>query len=150
MINMSAVVDTNVLVYAINDNSAEQEACRELLSALCQQAEDVYLPDNVLYEFLRITTHGRVFPKPLSIDKAQKFINALFAYSHVRLLSSTPRHWQILQEVTNHLHHPAGNLFFDIHTVVLMREHGIRRIYTADTDFLKFKEVEVINPLGTR
>ena len=45
------------------------------------------------------------------------------------------------------LHAPVGNLFFDIRTAVLMREHGIRVIYTADTDFLQFEEIEVINPL---
>jgi predicted nucleic acid-binding protein len=36
---------------------------------------------------------------------------------------------------------------FDIRTVVMMREHGIRRVYTTDTDFLQFSGVEVINPL---
>ncbi len=45
------------------------------------------------------------------------------------------------------LTYPAGNLFFDIQTAVLMREHGIKRIYTTDTDFLQFSEIEVVNPL---
>jgi predicted nucleic acid-binding protein len=28
-----------------------------------------------------------------------------------------------------------------------MREHGIKRIYTTDTDFLQFGDIEVVNPL---
>jgi predicted nucleic acid-binding protein len=28
-----------------------------------------------------------------------------------------------------------------------MKEHGIRKIYTTDTDFLQFSGIEVINPL---
>lgn len=31
--------------------------------------------------------------------------------------------------------------------VVLMREHGIKEIRTADTDFLEFRFVRVVNPL---
>ena len=28
-----------------------------------------------------------------------------------------------------------------------MREHGVREIYTIDTDFLQFRDLRVINPL---
>jgi predicted nucleic acid-binding protein len=42
---------------------------------------------------------------------------------------------------------PTGNLFFDLRTAALMREHGIRDIYTTDTDFLQFAGIRVINPL---
>jgi predicted nucleic acid-binding protein len=28
-----------------------------------------------------------------------------------------------------------------------MREHGVREIYTTDTDFLQFSGIKVINPL---
>jgi predicted nucleic acid-binding protein len=36
---------------------------------------------------------------------------------------------------------------FDIHTAALMREHGIRRIASADQDFARFAGLEVINPI---
>jgi uncharacterized protein len=42
-----------------------------------------------------------------------------------------------------------GNLLHDTHTVVLMREHGIRRIYTRDQDFHRFPFIEVLDPLTT-
>ena len=41
----------------------------------------------------------------------------------------------------------AGNLLHDAHTAILMREHGIRRICTRDTDFNQFTFLEVIDPL---
>ena len=41
----------------------------------------------------------------------------------------------------------SGNLFFDVRTAVLMLEHGVRRIYTVDADFLQFPDLEVVNPL---
>jgi predicted nucleic acid-binding protein len=49
--------------------------------------------------------------------------------------------------VLGDLHHPSGNLFFDIRTVALIKEHGVREIYTTDTDFLQFRDLRVINPL---
>ena len=42
----------------------------------------------------------------------------------------------------------SGNLFHDIETAVLMREHGVREIVTADVDFLRFKFLRVVNPLA--
>jgi predicted nucleic acid-binding protein len=56
-------------------------------------------------------------------------------------------HWEVLQEILREVTHPSGNLFFDIRTVALMREHGVREIYTSDADFLQFKGITVINPL---
>jgi predicted nucleic acid-binding protein len=41
-----------------------------------------------------------------------------------------------------------GNLLHDAHTAVLMREHGIRTIYTRDSDFHRFPFLEVVDPLG--
>jgi predicted nucleic acid-binding protein len=40
-----------------------------------------------------------------------------------------------------------GNLLHDAHTAILMREHGIRRIYTRDADFHRFRFLEVLDPL---
>ncbi len=63
------------------------------------------------------------------------------------MLTAGDVHWQLLAEVLDELNHPSGNLFFDVRTVVLMREHGVRRIYSTDTDFLQFSAIEVLNPL---
>jgi hypothetical protein len=48
------------------------------------------------------------------------------------------------------LPHLAGNLMHDAHTAVLMREHGIRVIYTRDTDFHRFPFLELIDPVARR
>ena len=40
-----------------------------------------------------------------------------------------------------------GNLIHDFHTAVLMREHGLSRIYTRDTDFHRFPFLQPIDPL---
>ena len=40
-----------------------------------------------------------------------------------------------------------GNLAHDLHTAVLMREHGVSRIVTRDTNFHRFPFLTVIDPL---
>jgi predicted nucleic acid-binding protein len=35
----------------------------------------------------------------------------------------------------------------DLHTAVLMREHGISRIVTRDADFRRFRFLDVVDPL---
>ena len=39
-----------------------------------------------------------------------------------------------------------GNLVHDAYTAILMREHGIREIYTRDTDFHRFPFLRVVDP----
>jgi len=54
----------------------------------------------------------------------------------------------VAAEVIRQVPHLRGNLMHDVHTAVLMREHGIRRIYTRDTDFHRFPFIEPLDPLG--
>ena len=100
-----------------------------------------------LMEFCRVATHSRVFPKPLKPSQAMDSISSLVSLEEVVLLTETSRHILVLGEFLGHLNHPAGNLFHDIHTAVLMREHGVPEIVTADTDFLQFASLKVTNPL---
>jgi predicted nucleic acid-binding protein len=63
------------------------------------------------------------------------------------VLGPSQRHAEIAGQVFAELPHIAGNLLLDAHTAILMREHGIRRICTRDTDFHRFRFLEVIDPL---
>jgi predicted nucleic acid-binding protein len=76
-----------------------------------------------------------------------KFLDALFSIPNLRVLGATQNHWKCLHALVTELGQPAGNSFFDVHTVALMREHGIRRIASADMDFAKFSGLDVVNPV---
>ena len=65
----------------------------------------------------------------------------------VGVLSPTPRHAAVLRSVIEEVPLLAGNLLHDAATAVLMREHGIRRICTRDSDFHRFTFVEPIDPM---
>lgn len=55
--------------------------------------------------------------------------------------------YEFLRETIAELPDIRGNLAHDLHTAVLMREHGISRIYTRDTDFHRFPFLTVHDPL---
>jgi hypothetical protein len=44
----------------------------------------------------------------------------------------------------------GGNLVFGAQTAILMREHGLKTIYTRDTDFRRFPFIDVVDPLDER
>lgn len=144
---MAGVIDTNILLYAANRDAPGYEAARRFLLQAGSSAEQWYLTEGIFYEFLRVATHQKVFARPLTWREAMEFLRPLANNPRFQWLAAGERHFEILEDTLASLTHPAGNLFFDVRTAVLMREHGVREIYTTDTDFLQFPELKVINPL---
>lgn len=141
------VVDTNVLVYAADQDSPFYGACRDWLELQRVRADAWYTTWGILYEFLRVTTHPRVMRRPWDASAAWDFVQALLTSPGLGVLVPTQRHSDVAAQVITELPHLAGNLFHDAHTAILMREHGIRRVCTRDTDFHRFPFLEVIDPL---
>ena len=144
---MAGIIDTNILLYAANKDADENLAAVKFLSRAATSAEQWFLTEGIVYEFLRVSTHPKVFPKPLGWKGSARFLRPFLASPNFTILTADERHWSLLEEVLASLTYPAGNLFFDIRTAVLMREYGVREIYTTDTDFLQFPQIKVVNPL---
>jgi toxin-antitoxin system PIN domain toxin len=141
------MVDTNVLIYAADQDSEFHQPCREQLERWRRQVAPWYLTWSVCYEFLRVATHPRVFRQPWPAQQAWRFIDAVLASPAIGMLVQTERHALVCREILDELPHLRGNLIHDAHTAVLMREHGIERIYTCDTDFHRFPFLTVLDPL---
>ena len=141
------VVDTNVLIYAADEDSPVHAPCRTWLERQRQRPDAWYVTWTILYEFLRVTTHPRVMRQPWSARAAWQFVEALLASPGLGVLVATPRHAEVATQVIAEIPHLAGNLLHDAHTATLMREHGIRIICTRDTDFHRFPFLEVLDPL---
>jgi toxin-antitoxin system PIN domain toxin len=141
------VVDTNILVYAADKDSPFNATCLAWLENRRSRPDAWYTTWTVLYEFLRVTTHPKVMRRPWNIIGAWQFVSILLASPGLGILVPTQRHAEVAGQVFAELPHLAGNLLHDGHTAILMREHGIRRICTRDTDFHRFPFLEVIDPL---
>jgi toxin-antitoxin system PIN domain toxin len=142
------VVDTNVLIYAADLDSPFHGACRGWLENQRRKAEAWYSTWPIVYEFLRVTTHPRVMRAPWASGQAWLFITSLLSAPGFSLLEPTLRHADILSQLIEEMPHLSGSIFHDAHTIVLMREHGVRQIVTHDADFHRFQGVEVVDPIG--
>lgn len=94
-----------------------------------------------------MVTHPHVLRKPWESRAAVEFLRALTAAPSLSLLVPGDRHGEILDDLAATIPALTGNLWHDAETAVLMREHGIRRICTRDTDFHRFSFIEVVDPL---
>lgn len=63
------------------------------------------------------------------------------------ILVATPRHAEVAAATIAEMPRLAGSILHDAHTAILMREHGISRICTRDSDFHRFPFLEVIDPV---
>jgi len=137
------LVDTNILVYASDEDSKFYRRCHEMLEEWRGQASAWYVTWGILYEFLRVTTHPRVFRVPWSAAQAWAFVEALLSSPSLGVLIPTERHAEVAALVIREIPHLSGNLMHDAQTAILMREHGIKTIYTRDTDFHRFSFLEI-------
>lgn len=141
------VVDTNLLLYAVNPDAPDHVRAKELLEGWRLGDEPWFLTWGIVYEFLRVSTHPRVFPDPLDLVSARSWLHSAMACPACALLVETERHGEHLAEVTALDPRLAGNVVHDLHTAVLMKEHGVVEIRTADSDFHRFPFLRVVNPL---
>jgi hypothetical protein len=141
------VVDTNVLVYAADTASPHHRACRRWLEDRRSRHEAWFITWGIVYEFLRVVTHPRVLRRPWGLAPSLEFVDGLVNSPSAALLVATERHADVLRETAHEFDDVSGNLLHDLHTVVLMREHGISRICTRDTDYHRFPFLTVIDPL---
>ena len=141
------VFDTNVLIYAIDQDSPYHDRCRDYILQVCDEPSISYLSWSICYEFLRVVTHLRAPLNPLSSSEAWDFLKNLLASPRFDILTPTQRHMTVLAQTLKELPDVRGNLIHDLHVAVLMRENGISRICTRDTDFYRFPFLTVIDPL---
>jgi predicted nucleic acid-binding protein len=74
-------------------------------------------------------------------------VEALVRLPHVRLLAEEDGFWEVYRNVGGRL--PVrGNLVPDAHLAALLRQHGIRTLYTNDADLRKFVFLDVCNPFA--
>ncbi|MGO8792655.1 MAG: type II toxin-antitoxin system VapC family toxin [Terriglobia bacterium] len=141
------VVDTNLLIYAANENFPDRQRMRSLLAGWSHADERWFATWSVLYEFMRVVTHHAVFAHPLSFADAWSFIDGLRSSPSFGILVETDCHADVVRDLTLEYPHISGNRLHDLHIAALMREHGVVEIRTADAGFHEFKFLRVINPL---
>ena len=136
-----------MLVYAVNGDSEFHLAGRQRLEEARREPSPTFLTWSICYEFLRVCTHPRVLPSPKQTLEAERFLSELLESPGIHVLTATPRHAAVLARTVEELPEIRGNQLHDLHTAVLMREHGVSRICTRDAGFRRFSFLTVIDPV---
>ncbi len=143
---MSYSIDANILLYASDSSSATHEQAKGFLASLTAENDILCLAWPTLMAYLRISTHPSIFSDPLTPADAWRNIHSLLNLPRCRVITeeaSFPADYALVTDGIT----VRGNLVPDAHLATILRQHGVNRIYTADTDFFKFRFLDVINPL---
>jgi uncharacterized protein len=138
------IVDTNVLVYALDADAPQHAAARALLETAREAPITLFTTSQILCEFYSIVTNSRRVSKPRSAADALTAISSLLAFLHVLPVPAhTVDGWMELLR-----RHPVtGSDVFDLQIVATMQANGVQRIYTFNTaDFDAFTELSVVTP----
>jgi toxin-antitoxin system PIN domain toxin len=144
---MTSTVDANVLLYASDASSPVHRRAVQFLDRLAEGPDLVYLFWPTIVAYLRLATHPAVFDHPLSVEEALRNIDQLLARPHIQSPGEQPRFWDRFRSVVLEAR-ASGNLVSDAHLVALMREYGVRTIWTRDRDFRRFDGIDARDPFA--
>jgi uncharacterized protein len=143
---MSATVDANILVYGSNQGDPVHPQAIQLIQRLAAGPDLLYLFWPVVIGYLRIVTHPAILPKPLTPREATANAEALLRRPHVRTPGEAEGFWELFRGTSRD--QARGNDVPDAHLVTLMRQHGVRRVYSRDNGLRRYADVELVDPFA--
>jgi len=143
---MSFAIDVNILLYASDAGCSYHKRAKSFLDDCIKQEKLFFLAWPTVMGYLRIATHPSIFDRPLTPDEAMANIGMLLTLPHVRFLSEEEGFWDIYREMTSEVP-TRGNLVPDAHLAAILRQHGVKKLYSHDRDFLKFSFLDVRDPI---
>ena len=133
--------DVNVLLYAINGDSAQHAAARAWIEESFARTQGMAFSWTALIGFLRLATRSGIFAKPLPIEDALGVVDAWLQHPRAHVIVPTPRHAALLSSLLSGAGF-GGNLVTDAHLAALAIEHGAE-LGTFDRDFSRFAGLRV-------
>lgn len=140
------LVDLNLLLYAIDEESPPHAAARDWLEEVLSGTEEVGFAWAVLLGFVRLTTNPAVFDAPLDAEEALEVVEGWLAQPVATVVEPSERHTQNLRQLLTATG-TAGNLTTDAHLAALAIEHGAE-LCSRDSDFSRFQGLRWRDPLA--
>jgi toxin-antitoxin system PIN domain toxin len=143
---LSATLDTNILVYASNEDDPAHRQAKQLIERLAAGPDLLYLFWPTLLGYVRLVTHPGILAPPLGPVAAVENVSALLRLRHVRTPGEADGFWDLYRATAGD--QLRGNDVRDGHIATLMRQHGVRVIYTRDRGFRRFDGIQAEDPFG--
>lgn len=139
------LIDANILIYAVDEQAPQHHAAVAWLTSQLNGPRRVGLPWQSTAAFLRIATHPRIFPRPLTPATAYSRVTDWLARPVAWIPQPGPEYHRILGQLIT-TYNVGGNLIPDAGLAALAIEHGVT-LCSADTDFARFTELRWENPV---
>lgn len=140
------LLDTNVVVYALNRDAPEHRASRRVVEASLDGRLPGVLVPQVVTEAFAILTDRRRVAKPLDPEAAWKEMEAL--RRGCRMLPLVP---EVLDRMGELLQDTRGQDVFDVLLAAQALHHGVDRLCTYNTDdFRAYEALESLTPSRVR
>jgi toxin-antitoxin system PIN domain toxin len=134
-------------MYASDTASPVHLTARRFLETAAAGDDLFCLGWTTVMSYLRMATHPRIFGAPLTPAEALANIDGLTGLPHVRLLGEEDGFLDVYREVTAEF--PVrGNLVPDAHLAAILKQHGVRTLFTRDSDFRKFAFLDLRDPFA--
>ena len=139
-------LDTGILLCAVNRFAPEHARAAAAVEQLASSGRPWALPLSVAHEFLRLTTHPHVAPRALKPEHALGFLEALLSSPSAVVLSPAAGHLAVVRDVLT-LAGISHDLPPGFETAVLLREHDVRELLSADPAMRRYPFIAVTDPL---
>jgi len=144
--NETALVDTNVLIYAADETSPFHQAAKELRDKGVKGDIALCICPQLLSEFYAVITDPRRTAQPRSSQEASSEIEKYLLHENLLKIYPVAGVIEKLLELLKRYNIKKQDIF-DTHLVATMLINEVTRIYTYnEDDFLKFTEIEVLRP----
>ena len=143
---MSYTIDANILLYASDQESPHHELAKGFIQSRGEEPDLLCMSWITLMGYQRIATHPSIFRNPLSPRQAWENVENLLKLPRCRVITEQEGFAKEYTKLAGAIG-VKGNLVPDAHLAVILQQHGVSTIYTADADFRKFEFLNVRNPL---
>ena len=140
-------LDTNILVYAADEDAAEHKAASAVVDEMLANPGEWIIADQVLFEFYRALRNSRIFRHPLGAQEAALRLQFLQSESGVARCCYDLGQWEGVFSRLAERGTPASRTH-DIVLGITLKSNGVKRFFTRNTkDFHAIGFRELINPI---
>lgn len=142
-------LDTNILLYAANQDAAEHAVCRNFMQTIVDAPADWVIADQVYFELYIALRNPKVIERPLSSAAAANHVSTVRNELGIMHCGYRTECWnQAIQSIKE-----DDFPFRRTHDAVLaatLLAHGVKIFYTRNTkDFLAAGFDQVVNPVDS-
>ena len=139
--------DTNILVYALNEEAPEFPRASRLVEGAFSQADQWIISDQTYFELYAVLRNPRIWAKPLSGTEALKRIEFFRNQSGFLRCAYHPDQWNLIAKPLRSKGFPARRIF-DVVLAKTLIANGVTHFYTRNIkDFTSLGFDQVINPI---